>query len=142
MREQISAFFGVCAGVVAYFLGGFDAMLSVFVTILILDTFTGMLKAWNAGKYESSEFRKGMVHKISYLLGIILSTQIDKLVGSNGVLRDAVITFFIFNESMSIIENIGEMGVDFPPILTNAIKSLKDKNNPSIEETTTKEESK
>ena len=127
MREQISVFFGICAGVCAYLFGGFDQIISVFITVLLIDTFAGVIKAWNLGQYKSEKFRKGLTHKISYLIGIILSTQIDILCGGGGILRDSVITFFIFNESMSIIENLGEMGIEFPEVFTNAIKSLRDK---------------
>ena len=35
-----------------------------------------------------------------------------------------LLTFFIANESFSIIENLGEMGIKFPEKVTAAIKSL------------------
>ena len=129
MREQISAAIGVVVGCAAYFFGGFDPLLSVFATILVLDTATGMLKALNQGKYESKKFRNGLTHKLSYIAGIILAVQIDILMGGQGVLRDAIITFFVANEAMSIMENLGEMGVTFPAIIQNAIKSLREKGN-------------
>lgn len=124
MREQISFFTGIIGGVVGYFLGGLDVLLSVFVTILILDTLSGMLKAWHSGDYESKEFRKGVFNKCGYLVAVILAVQIDLLMGGKGLLRDAVLTGFIANEGMSIIENLGDLGVQFPNKLTNAIKSL------------------
>lgn len=129
MQERMSLIFSFIAGVVAYFLGGFDALLSIFTIILILDTITGMLKAFNLGKYESSKFRSGFVKKMAYMLGVVLSVQIDLLVKSNGALRTAVLTFFITNEAFSIVENLGEMGVGFPDILKNSLKTLKDKND-------------
>lgn len=126
MREQISAILGVIGGAIAYFVGGFDSLMSVFVTIWVLDTLAGMLKALNNGVYESKKFRQGLVRKISYVIGIVLAVQLDILSGGSGVLRNALLTFFIANEGMSIIENLGEMGVGFPDVLTNAIKSLRD----------------
>lgn len=129
MREQISGGLAVVAGIASYFLGGLDALISVFATVWILDTATGMLKSWNNGNYESKKFREGIIKKIGYIIGIILSVQLDTLAGGSGILRNAVLTFFIANEGMSIIENLGDMGVKFPNALTNAVKSLnKDKN--------------
>ena len=104
--EKISIGSGVVMGIVSYLLGGLDPLLSVFSTILVVDTATGMLKALNLGEYQSSKFRKGFIKKSGYLLGIVLSVQIDIILASNGSLRDAVITFFIANESFSIIENL------------------------------------
>lgn len=134
MREQISGVAAVIAGVASYFLGGLDSLISVFATILIIDTATGMLKGWNNGTYESKKFRQGFIKKIGYIIGIIFAVQLDVLAGSSGILRNAVITFFIANEGMSIIENLGEMGVNFPDVLKNAVKSLKDKDEQKEEE--------
>lgn len=124
IKEYISAVLGIFTGILAYFLGGFDYLLSVFATILVIDTITGMLKAWNLGDYQSKKFRQGFIKKSGYLLGIILAVQMDILLGDKGVLRDSVVTFFVANESFSIIENLGQMGVKFPEIFTNALKAL------------------
>ena len=44
-------------------------------------------------------------------------------------IRDAVCIAFIANETISIIENAGLMGVPIPAVLTKAIDVLKNKNN-------------
>lgn len=128
MRETISACSAFVVGIISYFVGGFDMLLSVFMTILIIDTLTGVLKAKNTGQYESSLFRKGFFRKTAYLLAVVLTVQIDLLSGSNGIWRDIILTFFTVNESISIIENLGELGVSFPAQFTDAIKSLQEKN--------------
>lgn len=125
MKEKISLGIGGIMGIVSYFLGGLDGLMSVFATVLTLDTLTGMLKAWNFGEYESKKFRTGFVKKTGYLLGVILAVQLDKLMGNSSILRNAVITFFIVNESLSMCENLGELGVLFPPVFSNALKSLR-----------------
>ena len=128
MKETISAFSAFIVGAISYFVGGFDMLLSVFMTIIVIDTLTGILKAKNAGQYESSLFRKGFFRKTAYLLAVVLTVQVDLLVGSNGVWRDIILTFFIVNESISVIENLGDLGVKFPSDFQNAIKSLSNKN--------------
>lgn len=140
LKEKIGINMGVFMGLLSYLFGGFDPLLSIFVTILIIDTVSGMLKAWNLGQYESSKFRSGFTKKSAYLLGIILAVQVDKLISGNSILRDAVLTFFTANESFSIIENLGQMGVKFPPALSNAIKALNSNNdsNTDINEETEK----
>lgn len=127
-KETMCTAAGFVVGFASYFLGGFSPIVSVFMTILIIDTLTGMLKAWNNGEYESKKFRSGFVKKSGYLIGVLLTVQIDILLNTHGVLRDAVLTFFIANESFSIIENLGEMGIKFPEKVTAAIKSLNNDN--------------
>lgn len=126
MKDKLSLIVSFVVGVASYLVGGFDTLITVFATIVIVDTATGMLKAWNKGEYESKKFRSGFTKTISYLLGVVLAVQIDLLLGSN-FLRDATLTFFIINESLSIVENLGELGITFPQQFTDAIKSLQNK---------------
>ena len=46
--------------------------------------------------------------------------------GSNFI-RDAVVIAFIANETISIIENAGLMGIPIPGVITRAIEILKKK---------------
>ena len=46
-------------------------------------------------------------------------------------IRDAVCIAFIANETISIIENAGLMGVPIPAVITNAIEVLKKKSEDS-----------
>lgn len=127
MKDKLSLIISFVVGAASYMVGGFDTLIAVFATIVVVDTATGMLKAWNKGEYQSRKFRSGFTKTVSYLLGVILAVQIDLLLGSN-FLRDATLTFFIINESLSVVENLGELGVTFPQQFTDAIKSLhKDK---------------
>lgn len=127
MKDKLSLIISFVVGAASYLVGGFDTLITVFATIVVVDTATGMLKAWNKGEYQSRKFRSGFTKTVSYLLGVILAVQIDLLLGSN-FLRDATLTFFIINESLSVVENLGELGVTFPQQFTDAIKSLhKDK---------------
>lgn len=45
--------------------------------------------------------------------------------GSNGMFRSILITFLVCNEMISIIENLGQIGVPFP----TQIEVLKNKEN-------------
>lgn len=126
MKDKLSLIVSFVVGAASYLVGGFDTLITVFATIVVVDTATGMLKAWNKGEYQSRKFRSGFTKTVSYLLGVILAVQIDLLLGSN-FLRDATLTFFIINEALSVVENLGELGVTFPQQFTDAIKSLQNK---------------
>lgn len=46
------------------------------------------------------------------------------VMGGAGALRTALLFCFICNEGISIIENLGEMGVPIPKTITNALEVL------------------
>ncbi|MBO5032742.1 MAG: phage holin family protein, partial [Lachnospiraceae bacterium] len=52
--------------------------------------------------------------------------RLDLVMGSNFI-RDAVVIAFIANETISIVENAGLMGVDIPPVIVKAIDILQKK---------------
>lgn len=127
MREEyyfVLSFFGAMFG---YFFGGFDVIMQVFITVFLVDTASGMLKSYRDGTYKSKAFRNGVSSKLGYLLAIVLAVQLDKLIGDIGVLRHSLLFCFIANESTSIVENLGQMGVKFPKKVTNAIAVLREK---------------
>ena len=71
-------------------------------------------------------FRKGGI-----LLVVLIAARLDLHLGTSFV-RDAVVIAFIVNETLSIIENLGLMGVPIPKVLINAIEVLKQRSEESI----------
>lgn len=51
------------------------------------------------------------------------------MIGTGELVRNATIIGFAVSELVSILENIGLMGVDLPPVITQAIDILKKKND-------------
>ena len=76
------------------------------------------------GSLESLAGWKGLCRKGGTLLLVLVAAQLDRVMGSE-FCRDAVVIGFLANEAISIIENVGLMGVPFPPILRKAIEVLK-----------------
>ena len=60
------------------------------------------------------------------LLIVLVAYRLDIVIGS-AYIRDAVIIAFLANETISIIENAGLMGIPIPPVIMRAIEVLKDK---------------
>ena len=127
MNEKFNIIFASTGAILGYLFGGLDTLLEVFCVILILDTFTGMFKYYYKGEYQSKLFRKGLWKKCGYMLAVILAVQLDRLMGDTGALRSALLFCLIANEGISIVENLGEIGVPFPETIINAIYVLKDK---------------
>lgn len=78
------------------------------------------------GALESRAGWKGICRKGMTLLIVLVATQLDKLTGT-AFIRDAIIIGYVANESISIVENAGLMGLPVGKTLTNAIDILKQK---------------
>ena len=57
---------------------------------------------------------------------MLVGCRLDVVMGSNFI-RDTVVIAFIANETLSIIENAGLMGLPIPAVITKAIEVLKKK---------------
>lgn len=119
---------------VANALGGWDAALEVLIALMAADYVTGVLVAavWkNSSKSESGALDsragfKGLCKKCVVLLLVWIAVLLDRAMGVDYV-RTAVVLFFIGNEGLSLLENIGLMGVPFPAFLKDALEALKEK---------------
>ena len=131
--DKIDYILAGIGAIVGYFLGGLDQLLTVFAIIFVVDTVSGIIKSNINGTYSNKTFRKGILNKCGYILAIILVVQLDKLLGNTGALRTALLFCFIYNEGVSVVENLGEMGVPIPKAISSALEVLHKKNDADIE---------
>ena len=119
--------------VLAQSLGGWDTMLQVLVTLMAIDYALGVVLAlvWKRsnktadGSFESRASVKGLFRKCGILLCVLIAARLDPLFGSEGYIRGTVILFFLANEGLSVVENLGVMGL--PQVLKDAFLALRDK---------------
>ena len=78
------------------------------------------------GSLESRAGWKGLCRKGVTLLIVLVACRLDLVMGSSFI-RDAVVIAFIANETISIVENAGLMGIPIPAVVTRAIEVLKNK---------------
>lgn len=109
------------------------------MTLLIfmgIDYVTGLMVAGifhrsaksETGALESRAGWKGLCRKGMTLLIVIIAQRLDLMLGTT-VIRDAVVIAFVANETISIVENAGLMGVPIPAAITKAIDVLNAKSN-------------
>ena len=124
---------------VGYFLGGWDNMLQLLIIIIAVDYITGLLVAGvfkNSNKTKNGGIKtiigfKGLVRKACIILLVMLVTRLEYTLGDTTFCRNTVIIFFVVNESLSILENMGLMGVKYPEWLRTALEVLLEKKNNS-----------
>ena len=95
-----------------------------------IDYITGVIKAIKKKKLNSKTGLWGIAKKFGYLLIVMLSVVMDKIVGDTGAIRTMVIYFFVANDGISILENWGEMGLPLPQKIFNVLEQLKNDNDP------------
>ena len=134
MKDGICNAIGIVGSTIASFFGGFDAALITLLIFMGVDYATGLIVAGvfhksektENGALESRAGWKGLCRKGVSLLVVLVACRLDMIMGSNFI-RDATVIAFIANETISIIENAGLMGVPIPSVITKAIEVLKKK---------------
>lgn len=134
MKTGICTAVGVAGGFIASLFGGWDAALTTLLIFMGVDYVTGLIIAGvfhrsqksTDGALESRAGWKGLCRKGMTLLVVLVARRLDLVTGSTFI-RDTVIIAFIANETISIIENAGLMGVPIPAVVAKAIDILKQK---------------
>lgn len=134
MKVKILSLIGVIGSFFASLFGGWDAALVTLLIFMGIDYVTGLIVAGvfhtsektENGTLESRAGWKGLCRKGVTLLVVLVACRLDLMMGSNFI-RDAVVIAFVANETISIIENAGLMGIPIPAVITKAIEVLKKK---------------
>ena len=125
---------GMAGAVLTALLGGWDTALQTLVGFMAADYITGVTVAAVFGKSDKTEGGalssaaglRGLFRKGGMLTLVYIACQLDLLVGANYI-RDAVVIALVTNETVSILENLGLMGVPVPPVVTRTLEVLKNK---------------
>lgn len=134
MKTEIMVGIGTVGSLLASFFGGWTASLSTLLIFMLIDYVTGLVvagvfhnsKKTDSGALESRAGFKGLFRKGMILLLVLVGYRLDIAIGTSYI-RDAICIAFIANETISIIENAGLMGIKIPTVLENAIDILKKK---------------
>lgn len=133
-KDAVCSIAGVVGAAVAAFFGGWNTALATLLIFMGIDYMSGMVvagvfhasKKSESGTLESRAGWKGLCRKGMVLLIVLVGHRLDMVIGSNYI-RDAVCIAFIVNETLSIIENAGLMGIKIPEPIIRAIDILQQK---------------
>jgi toxin secretion/phage lysis holin len=116
---------GVVVTFVSYLFGGFDVMFQVLMFCIIADYITGLMAAFYLGKLNSKVGFKGILKKVAILMVVALAVEIGRVTGMDAI-RGLIMGFYIANEGISILENVGRMDVPYLSKLKDILEQLKD----------------
>jgi toxin secretion/phage lysis holin len=133
-KDGVLAVVGAAGGGLAYLFGGWDSSMITLVIFMGVDYVTGLAVAGifkRSGKTESGALNSavgltGLLKKGMGLAIVLVAARLDLVIGTD-IVRDGVVIAFIANETISIIENAGLMGVPIPAVITRAIEVLQNK---------------
>lgn len=134
MKNKILAVAATVVTFVGNVLGGWDVSLKVLLAMMAVDYITGWMVAafWKksnkstTGALDSRAGFRGLCRKVAVFGLVLVAHGLDMALGISYV-RAAVCWFFIANEGLSLLENLGLMGVPYPKFLKNALEVLEDK---------------
>ncbi|MBO1306171.1 phage holin family protein [Enterococcus sp. 669A] len=124
--NELSIISGIIGGTIVHLLGGMDAILHALIYLVMVDYVTGLLKAWKLRTIDSRIGFQGLITKILIFIVVAVSVEIERVLGSNLPLREAVIMFYLTNEGISFLENISVF-IPLPKQLKQVFQQLKEK---------------
>jgi len=125
MEKYFNAIVAVLAIFFTYLFGSWDLALQVLIVFMVLDYLTGVLHAYLIGQLSSEVGFKGLVKKCMILVVLIIGVMLDRILGTGTwVFRTLVCYFYIANEGISLLENVGNIGIPIPNKIRNALEQL------------------
>ena len=116
-------------GFIGWLLGGFDGFLYALIAFAVIDYITGVMCAISDKRLSSEVGFKGICRKVLIFVLVGIGNLVDVYVlGEAGVLRTAVIFFYLSNEGVSLLENSAHLGLPIPQKLKSVLEQLHNRN--------------
>lgn len=126
--NTIQLVFAAVGGWLGYFLGGCDGLLYTLLAFVVLDYATGVMCAVADHKLSSAIGFRGIFRKVLIFALVGVGHLLDvQVFGEIGVLRTAVIFFYLSNEGVSLVENAAHLGLPIPEKLKAVLEQLHDR---------------
>ena len=134
VRHIFDAILGAFGAVVFFLFGGIDLHIQTLFFAMVFDFLLGIVGACifhssnktNSGRLSSDALIRGLVKKCVVLTAVALCYRIDCMLGIN-ICRNGAIIGFVSGEVISIIENMGLIGIPIPKAVKNVIEVLNKK---------------
>jgi toxin secretion/phage lysis holin len=112
---------------IGYLFGGWSPLLQILLAFVIFDYLSGLLASGVEGKLSSKVGFKGIGKKLLIFIMVAVGHLVDQVIGHGQLIADSIVFFYLGNELLSIVENVGRTGVPVPDQIKNAVQILKGK---------------
>ncbi|MGL5972655.1 MAG: phage holin family protein [Oscillospiraceae bacterium] len=126
--SYIQIIFTALGGFLGWLLGGADGFLYALIAFVVIDYLTGVMCAIVDKKLSSNVGFKGICRKVLIFCLVGIGNILDVYVlQDGGVLRTAVIFFYLSNEGISLLENATHLGLPVPEKIKSVLAQLHNK---------------
>lgn len=115
--------FAAIFGMLSSALGGWTYALTLLISLMFADYFTGLINGFLTKSLSSQIGFKGLFKKMVIFMMIAIAAQIDTTLNTS-FLRDVAVFFYISNEGISLLENTAKLGVKYPIQIKDALLQL------------------
>lgn len=128
--EFFKLVFGGIVTAVSGFLGGMDGIMYALIAFITIDYITGVAVAVKQKKLSSEVGFWGLVRKVCIIALVGVAHFVDVYVMHTGdIFRTAIALYYIGNEGVSLLENMGNLGVPLSKKLKDVLEQLKNDND-------------
>ncbi len=135
MKNELCIVTGIAGSIVTGLFGGWSHTLTTLLIFMAVDFLSGLIVAMmeksaktNTGATSSKCCWWGLIKKLFTLIMVGVAHRLDIELGTDYIMNAVAIAFMV-NELISLVENIGLMGVPMPPAIINAIEVLRQKSD-------------
>ena len=121
--NYIKIMISVLGGAIAGLFGGCDMILKALICFVCVDYLTGTVRAIKERKLNSRTGFIGLLKKALIFTVVLLAHVLDEVTGICA-LRSMAVLFYISNEGISILENLGKLGIPYPQKLKDILEQL------------------
>ena len=121
-------------GIVFTALGGNDILLQILTAMVVTDYLSGIAVGVKDGKLSSKTGFSGLIKKAFIFTVVYMANLVDTATGVNSF-RNVAVMFYISNEGISVLENLGKIGVKYPQKIKEILVQLGDNKNDNSKDT-------
>lgn len=104
-----------------------DPLFWFYMATLVVDIITGNIKAWTTRTVDSKVGVRGTLKHFGLLAFVLLFLPNLSIYLGTRVATQGLLTYFIYQYTISIIENLGVLGFDIPQDLAKRFAQIPDK---------------
>lgn len=140
LSYKIYSILCVVGGAIGYMVGGFTMATKTLLILMAVDVLSQLIVASvyksspksKTGGLNSNSCWYGICRKVMTFLCVVVAWELECVLKIP--VKDLTVTGFIISESISILENAGEMGIKLPKKLRECIDILREKEEGNKEE--------
>lgn len=121
-------------GIIFSALGGHDILLHILIALVVIDYCSGIAVGIKNRELSSKVSFNGLIKKAFIFSVIYMSNLADTATGAE-TFRNVAVMFYISNEGISVLENLGKIGVKYPPKIKDFLVQLGDEESDNSKNT-------